>query len=913
MKCLILALFFFLTLAFQMVCWADDEHQRPPKEKLPAAEIAMPEKSVKHGASDSQMLEIAQSNPLDWWSLKRLERPIVPEGTHPIDAFIRAELASQGLQPSPLADRRTLMRRLTLDLHGMLPTPEEIKVFENDSDPRAWENLVDELLASPRYGERWARHWMDAVRYAETHGHDEDAIRENAWPYRDWIISAFNNDKPYADFVREQVAGDVIAADDPWATAATGFLASGPWDSSSQMGIQDGTIDKKIAQYLDRDDMLSATMSTFTSTTVHCARCHDHKFDPVSLKDYYALQAVFAGIDKVDRPFDLDPAVALKRRELLAGQTGIESQIDDPAMQEEVSAWVKNFESSAKNWMTLTPKKVTSASGTPHQIQPDGSILFGGAAPEKDTYTVTGTTKRKRLTAVQLEVLTDDSFPVKGPGRAPNGNLHLSEIRVNIGGVPVPFARASADFNQADWEVHKAIDGNPASAWGIHPHEGRPHRAIFVFKQAVAVTPDTNIEIILEQLHGGSHLIGRPRISLTGDDQPDQGFAMPAAIEAILSTPEPKRSAEQRRQLAHNYLKEKYARELAALPDVGKIFAVASQFKAIGNFKPAGHPREVHVLHRGDIQLPKEVATPGALACLPGLPDRFELADPKDEGARRAALADWLAHRDNVLTWRSIVNRVWHYHFGRGIVATPNDFGKMGAAPTHPELLDWLAFEFRERGGSLKWLHKTILLSDTYRQSAADRQEGIKADVDNRLLWRMNRQRLDAESIRDAVLSLSGRLDLKMGGPSARQFHSSKGVHVTPNLDYLGFDPDDPANLRRSVYRFVFRTVPDPLMQALDCPDASQLAPRRETSATALQALAMLNNRFLVRQSEHIATDLKASHPDLAAQINELFLRAYGRSASPDESAQIAAYATKHGLANACRIILNSSEFLFVH
>ena len=860
-------------------------------------------------------IAVAHAEEEGHWSLTPLERPAVPSSDLPsaIDAFIAARLETADLSMSPPSEKRTWLRRVHFNLIGLPPSPQELNAFLNDTQPDAEQRIVDRLLASKRHGERWARHWMDTVRYAETHGHDEDAIRDNAWPYRDWIINALNNDKPYADFVREQIAGDVIAVNDPWATAATGFLACGPWDSSSQMGIQDGTIDKKIAQYLDRDDMLSATMSTFTSTTVHCARCHDHKFDPVSLEDYYALQAVFAGIDKVDRPFDLDPVIARKRARLLAGQRDLESQIDDPALREEISTWVKNLEDSAGKWTTLVPGNVISTSGTPHRVQSDGSILFAGTAPEKDTYKVTGTSKIKRLTAVQVEVLTDDSFPVKGPGRAPNGNLHLSEIRVNIGGKPVPISRAMADFDQAEWEVHKAIDGNKASAWGIHPQEGKPHRAIFIFKEAAPVTPDTNIEIVLEQLHGGSHLIGRPRISLTGEEEPALGIALSAEIEAILSTPETKRTTEQRRSLARRHLKEKYARDLATLPEAGKIFAVASQFKAIGNFKPAGQAREVHVLHRGDIHSPMEVASPGALACLPGLPDRFELGDANDEGARRAALADWLVDRDNVLTWRSIVNRVWHYHFGRGIVSTPNDFGKMGEQPTHPELLDWLAFEFRERGGSLKWLHKTIVLSDTYRQSAADRQECLTADADNRLLWRMNRQRLDAESIHDTVLSLSGRLNLKMGGPSARQFHSSKGVHITPNVDYLGFDPDAPANLRRSVYRFVFRTVPDPLMQALDCPDASQLAPRRETSATALQSLAMLNNRFLVRQSEHIATNLKTSHPDLSAQINELFLRAYGRPASPAETEQIANYTTEHGLANACRIILNSSELLFVH
>jgi hypothetical protein len=276
------------------------------------------------------------------------------------------------------------------------------------------------------------------------------------------------------------------------------------------------------------------------------------------------------------------------------------------------------------------------------------------------------------------------------------------------------------------------------------------------------------------------------------------------------------------------------------------------------------------------------------------------------------ALANWLVHADNILTWRSIVNRVWHYHFGRGIVDTPNDFGKMGGLPSHPELLDWLAMEFRERGGSLKWLHKTIVLSATYRQAAADRPDGVAIDSGNRLLWRMNRRRLEAECIRDAVLSLSGMLDLRMGGPSARQFHTSPGVHITPVVKYKEFGPDHPANLRRGVYRFVFRTVPDPLMQVLDCPDASQLAAKRESSSTPLQALALLNNRFMVRQSEHIAARLKHDTETLEARVALLFKRAYGRSPRPSEATRVVDYASAHGLANACRVIINSSEFLFV-
>jgi hypothetical protein len=845
------------------------------------------------------------------WSLRPLERPAIPNSAYssPIDAFIATRLESAGLSLSAPAEKNAWLRRVYFNLTGLPPSPAEINAFLGNAQPDAEEQVVDQLLASPRHGERWARHWMDTVRYAETHGHDEDAIRENAWPYRDWLIRAFNDDKPYADFIRGQVAGDVIAADDPGAIAATGFLACGPWDSSSQMGIQDGTTDKKIAQYLDRDDMLSATMSTFTSTTVHCARCHDHKFDPISLQDYYALQAVFAGVDKADRPFDANPEIARKRTGLLAEQEQFEGKLDDPDIAKEISRWIAELEKSLPIWVPLTLKEVTSASGTSHNVLTDASILFKGTPPERDTYTITGGAALQKLTAVQIEVLPDPSLPMNGPGRAPNGNLHLSEVDVRIDGQSAPIAHAVADFNQVNWEINKAIDGKKETAWGIHPAEGKSHRCVFIFKEPILFTKNARIELTLKQLHGGSHLIGRLRIRLTGSEKPDAGLSTPTEIAGIVTIPGSKQSSEQKRTLALTYLKTKNARQLAALPELGKVFAVASNFTPLGNFKPAIRPRVVHVLERGDIHSPREIASPGALSCVSGLAARFQLPEANDESARRLALADWLAHPENVLTWRSIVNRVWHYHFGRGIVSTPNDFGKMGSAPTHPKLLDWLAVEFRNRGGSLKWLHKTIVLSKTYRQSANDRPKCQAVDSDNQLLWRMNRKRLDAESIHDAVLSLSGMLDLTMGGPSARQFNAKKGVHVTPTLDYLGFDPDDPANLRRSVYRFVFRTVPDPLMQALDCPNASQLAPRREYSVTALQALAMLNNRFIVRQSEHIARELE----NVADPIGELFLRAYGRPATVAEIMATANYKNAHGIANTCRVIINSSEFLYLH
>ncbi len=436
------------------------------------------------------------------WSLAPLEPPTPPDTARrsPIDAFVAARLEASGLTLSKPASPGAWLRRVYFDLIGLPPSPQDLNAFLSDLSPRAEERVVDRLLASPRYGERWARHWMDTVRYAETHGHDEDAIRENAWPYRDWLIRAFNDDKPYAEFIREQIAGDIISSDDPRAIAATGFLACGPWDSSSQMGIQDGTTDKKIAQYLDRDDMLSATMSTFTSTTVHCARCHNHKFDPVPTADYYALQAVFAGVDKVDRPYDDDPQLAHKRAQLLREAQDFESLVDSPELAEEIADWIESLEGSIGQWSVLPTETVASEAGSPFEIQTDGSIRFGGTAAETDTYTITGAPGLSRLTAIQLEVMTDSSFPEEGPGRAPNGNLHLSEIQVSADGKDLPIGRAIADFNQSDWEIDKAVDGKDETAWGIHPEESKPHRAVFVFREALALTENSTIVIVLRQV-----------------------------------------------------------------------------------------------------------------------------------------------------------------------------------------------------------------------------------------------------------------------------------------------------------------------------------------------------------------------------------------------------------------------------
>ncbi|MEQ1905782.1 MAG: PSD1 and planctomycete cytochrome C domain-containing protein, partial [Pirellulaceae bacterium] len=842
--------------------------QMPPEGKpLTADQIDVLRRWIDQGAEWTDVSAAAKATALDWWSLKPLlSRPIPVLQTgcrNELDAFVRAKLSALGLEPSPEADRRTLIRRVYFDLIGLPPTPEEIEEFVTNQATDAYEQLVDELLASPRYGERWARHWMDAAHFAETHGHDQDRIRENAWPYRDYLINALNSDKPFERFVQEQIAGDVLFPDDPSATVALGFLVAGPWDESSLRDIREDTLDRQIGHYLDRDDMISNVMNNFVSSTVQCARCHDHKFDPISQADYYALQAVFSGIERANRAFDTDPVVSRQRRSLrerkreLEGMSPARSEeLLSPVVQQEVATWELELTKARAAWKSLAPETALSAGGATLTPLEEHSVLASGTNPEQDTYTISFAPPAGEFPALRLETLVDDSLPHKGPGRQDNGNLHLSELEIFSGGVDgsrQEIARATADFEQADWGIARAIDGNPQTAWGIYPKVGQSHSAVFEFKEKQSWSAGQKLTVVVKQLHGGRHLIGRIRIAIS--DSPTSVYiaTMPANIEAILAEASEKRTKDQKIELARYQQVAKIEAALARLPAPSYVYAATDEFEPDGGHKPPPGPRPIHILKRGDIRQPLAEAAPGSLACISELPARFLLNDLADEGERRAALARWLTDPKNTLTWRSIVNRVWQLHFGRGIVATPNDFGRMGAVPSHPELLDWLAVWFRDNGQSLKQLHRLIVTSATYRQASAGRPNdsaSMTLDADNQFLWRMNRTRLDAESVRDAVLTVAGKLDLRMGGPSDRQFDLKPGSHVTPIIDYSKFDLGSPLGNRRSIYRFLFRTLPDPFMESLDCPAGDTITPGRENSVTVQQALAMWNDAFIARQCE---------------------------------------------------------------
>ena len=918
---------------FARVSTTDDHARMPPKgPRLSEHEIELLRNWIESGAEwpkhwayrplDREVPPHPQSDPLQTWCVNA------------IDQFIAARLEQNGLAPSEPADKRTLLRRVYFDLLGLPPTPEEIEAFLADLSPGAYERVVDRLLASPQYGERWARHWMDVVHFAETHGQDQDRPRENAWPYRDYLINALNADKPYGRFVQEQIAGDILFPGEPSALAATGFLAAGPWDESSLRDIREDSIDREIARYIDRDDIVTTVMSTFVSSSVHCARCHNHKFDPISQEEYYGLQAVFAGIDKANRAYDPDPQVAARRQRLEATKADaarmlkeLDRGLLDTELQNQVAAWEASSADVVNLWQPIEPETFNSRDGSALKKLDDRSILAGGTTPEKDVYTIEANIALKTVTAVRLELLNDDSLPARGPGRAENGNLHLNEFQLFViesqtgGDGKAQLARRElklidplADFDQAGWEIPKSLDGNPDTAWGIFPEVGKPHQVVFKLKEPLQSDGEIRLCFELQQIHGRSHLIGRFRLSATDHALPLPAMAKPIdpQINDILQISAAERSDEQRVKLAAYFLVQQADQQLAELPAQQMIYCGTNRFQADGSFRPAEKPRAVQVLGRGLISQPVVEAVPQSLRCLEELKGELKLDNANDEGQRRAALARWLSDEANVLTWRSIANRIWHYHFGRGLVETPNDFGHMGIAPTHPKLLDWLAVQLLENGQSLKYLQRLIVTSATYRQSSKQREEPARIDADNRLLWRMYRHRLDAESFRDALLVVSQSLDDKMGGPSVKQFILTPGVHVTPNIDYTNFDINDRGNYRRSVYRFLFRTIPDPFMDALDCPDASQLTPQRNVSVTALQALATLNDKFVIRQSELIAQRIEQREPDETRQVRLAFRCVLGRLPDASEELLVGDYVKQHGLANACRFLLNTNEFLFV-
>lgn len=813
----------------------------------------------------------ATPDPKEHWAFKPPVRPDPPMvsrsdwSQNPIDRFILARLEAEHLAPSPEADRRTLIRRLYFVLLGMPPTPEEVADFAADKRGDAFEHLVDRVLADPRYGECWGRHWLDIVRFAESNGFETNRERPNAWRFRDYVIAAFNQDKPYDQFVREQIAGDALGAD-----VATGFLVGGPVDI-----VKSPDVRLTAQQRADElDDMVATTGTAFLGLTLGCARCHSHKFDPISQREYYSLTAIFSGVNHGDRA---QPLPEDRKRDIAR----LEARIKD--LEQKLAP----FQEQA------APSRATAQKGDP-------------PAP------ISGKALRPAVNALRNEELLTPlnarfiRFTIL---ESTGGEPCLDELEVYAGEDNVALARhgtkATASGTLPGYEIHKLehLDdgrvGNSRS-W-ISSESGRG------WVQLEFARPERIEKIVWSRDREGNfkdRLATKYRI---------EAGLNPGAWQLVASS-EDRAAYEDAsgERVGPVYRFEGWA---AAKAEQGRgwladLDSARKQYETLrgppmvyaGSFS---EPGPTFRLHRGDPMQPREAVPPATL----DLYHPSTLATNAPEQQRRLRLADWITDPRHPLTARVLVNRLWQYQFGTGLVDTPNDFGKNGARPTHPELLDWLATELVSKSWSLKALQREMVISATWRQASAPREDALKVDAKSRFLWRFPPRRLDAEAIRDSVLAVSGHLDRAVGGPSffLHNVNRENVYHYYPKEEF------GPEESRRMVYAFKVRMEQDGVFGAFDCPDGSLVTPKRSVSTTPLQALNLFNSRFTLQQADFFTERLQreAGH-EAGAQVVRAWALAFNRLPAPDELNDALSFAESEGLPALCRALLNANEFLFI-
>ena len=880
-----------------------------------------------------------------FWAFQPLGKVAVPAVKNAawcrtdIDRYIVAAQEAKGLTPNREADRLTLIRRASLDLLGIPPTPDEVDAFVNDTDPKAYENLIDRLLESPRFGERWARHWMDVARFAESHGYEQDYDRPNAYHYRDFLIRALNADMPYDQFVKWQLAGDELAPNTPDALMATGFLGAGAFPTQ----LTEDEFER--ARYDELDDMTTTTGVAFLGLSVGCARCHDHKYDPIPSRDYYRLAACFSSAIRAEIDLDLTPEENQKRREMFevtkADLTKKLGDFEQGSLPAQFKEWLTKFDpqTALDAWEVLDLGSVKGDAGTSYEKQPDGSSLAAGKAPAKETLTLTTKTKRQAIRSLRIEALAHDSLPSKGPGRAGNGNFVLGNLKVSItdaaGSRDIKLAnpRASHQQNTSDLSVSASIDDNPTSGWAVDMGGiSKDNAAVFDFTEPVGTGDEVTLTITLACPHPNpQHILGRFRLSITDRENqaPTVGGAGPdarvrealaaAKAGAELGSEAGKTALDWYKTTSPEWLAHKAALDkhiaTGASPQLTKVLVTSEGLPKMSHHaNDRGFPHfypEMYLLRRGDIHQKVEAVPPGFLRVLmpaTATSEKWKVAPPQDwtrTRYSRTSLAHWIT--DPVdgagqLAARVMVNRLWQHHFGRGLVATPSDFGFQGERPSHPELLDALARDLIEGGWKMKRLHRAILLSATYRQSTEFDEARATIDRENQLLWRMKPQRLEAEPIRDSLLSVSGQLDAKMYGPGTL----------------------DPNTNRRSVYFFIKRSQLVPVMMLFDWPEHLVSIGQRSSTTVAPQALMFLNSEQGRRYSSALAGRLTGE--TLSLKITHAYRLCYGRAPHDAElkiataflnqqtaKYQTASHANPSGdaLTDLCQALLASSEFVY--
>ncbi len=886
-------------------------------EPLAAGQVELIRRWIDEGAPwpDSASVNVAEKP--GHWAFSAPTRPPLPEVKNmarvssPVDQFILARLEKESLTLSPEADKPTLIRRLSLDLTGLPPTLKEIDEFLADTSPDAYPKLVERLLASPAYGERWGRWWLDAARYADTNGFEKDRDR-SIWPYRDWVINAFNDDKPFDQFTIEQLAGDLLPNSTLEQKVATGFLRN-------SMLNEEGAVEPEQFRVEGLIDRVDAIGKAFLGMTINCAQCHTHKFDPIKHDEYYKFYAFLNQDDEPEIEVPTD-AEKQKRADIFARIAKTEDDLlaKNPDLPQRMAEWELKAKQDAGEWTILENPEVIATNGVKFEELLDHSFIPRGDNPPTVVYYIKAKTNLKNITGFRLEMLTDDTLPRTGPGRSTSGMLLLSEFTAEAAPAAqadklekLTISDATADYATAGNPIKLAIDGNPKTSWNIDAGPGlrnQDRRAVFVPVVPVGFEEGTLLKFSLAQKEFGGGAaerfeapnIGRFRISITTGPNP-HADPLPPQVRRILSTPANQRRAAQQREVFRYYRTTvpEFAEANKAAADLMKQWPYAATTMVV---TLRAVPRETHIFKRGDWKRPGEAVTPGT----PSFLHPF----PQDAPRNRLGLARWLADKNNPLTARVIVNRVWQQYFGQGLVATPEDFGTRCEQPSHPELLDWLAVTFRDgiadcgsrtadskkfcspenqqpKPWSLKAMHRLIVNSAVYRQSSSfNPQSAIRnpqsIDPTNRLLARAPRLRVEAEAVRDIALAVSGLLSLKIGGPSVFPPIPDGAMAVSFRSRTVWETSKGEDRYRRGLYTFWKRSVPYPSMSVFDAPNADMACARRTRSNSPLQALTTLNDAAFMEAAQSLALRVwKEGGADDRAKLRYAFRLCTSRQ--PDE------------------------------
>jgi len=817
-----------------------------------------------------------------------------------IDRFILARLERERLSPSPQADARTLIRRLSLDLTGLLPPPAEVEAFVKAFDQKdtrqqdaAYSALVERLLASPHYGERWGRHWLDQARYADSNGYTIDGERV-MWPYRDWVIQALNEDKPFDRFTIEQLAGDLLPNPTKAQLVATGF-------HRNTVINEEGGVDPEQARVEQVMDRVQTTGAVWLGLTVGCAQCHTHKFDPIPHKEYYQMFAFFNSTMDVNNQ---GPTVTVQRGEMFGKpETNAEPTPAPPARRGvpmgelkqgdwekmEIARLEHNPAVTAPKkeveWVPFEPVKFdTEAAGKLRRLE-DGSFLITANASAHDAYRILVRIASPRVAAVRLRVLPHEALPKNGPGLAADGSFALSEFYIDSEGGQHRFNEAYADDEQSAYPARAASDGDRRTGWSIN-NNAQPREAVFVYARPKEFA-SRQIQFILRHDADAGRGIGHFKIEIATETPHD---ARGAALLEALKLPLNARSPEQQTMVAMAFDSARAVREKQA---GNAVLAMV--------MRDINVPRESYIFTRGDFTRPDKAVgllQPGVLSAIaPALP---ETGKPRT----RLDLAEWLVHPANPLTPRVTMNRVWLRYFGRGIVETEEDFGTQGSLPTHPELLDWLAGEFIRRGWSLKAMHRLITGSATYRQASDARKDLNETDPRNLLLARQERLRVEAEIVRDAALSASGLLNPRIGGPSVRP-PQPDGVYAFTQNRKNWMTAAGTERFRRALYTHFYRSAPYPLFTTFDAPDFQTVCTRRQRSNTPLQSLTLANDPAFLEIAQGLVARLVREVPGafdatLDARLRHGFVLCFSRPPNATELAALHSYVERQlqGFAN---------------